>query len=718
MKGRPTLIVLLPHLVPQWGEEVGKVTGKFKCYQYFGDKRENSRPANVGAIHKLTQDHHIFDGAKERNWVLVFTTYQTLASRNGPSQQVKWLKAQKKSRDDIKAGGAKVDKAWPGCLYGKFRTVVMDEAHSIRNLDSQQATAAHWLSPSFNLLLTATPSYNSIEDFKGLLPFILKPSNDRLWNDLGVDRNTNPFTLDDDDPRAVLRLSRDSVNRFIWKDNALVGGAVGHHLGKIWQRCMLRRCLSSRIPFDGGIMIGDSIPPTQVKRLNVKFTSTELKVYKAWEKELLKNIIIKRPDGRYCWNMAKYRQLTLIISWLWFKHVHDKVKGVDTKKVISGVYSGRLARLWVHKGMQVENQMLLANGVSSAEAFHSIPPKSTDLSTEETLAQMFVGSPKMRAMVPVIRDDYLLYGEKAVVWCNNPGQQMLVAATLNLAGLSAKVFHAHLDQNSRHELIRDFTTKPSECMVLVCSYYVNCSGLNLQAICRNVHLFDIPSSNAIAMQSMGRVIRVGQKRIIKVYEYFVEETFNVRQLSNNMNKVVPNMVAELNTQMINMAFDEETKEIDLGFWARKDDGSIQQVSKEVFEGLGDGEKIQSDDVIYELMAAMRDGRGDILNDSTAADTQEQEMPLGGIVMPEELAHVDREGQSDIDAAAADAGNQSEDEGGADQVAGAHQRADPECEMEVENQDEELEGPSGKEVSGELKDVHDMQGGDDPMKQDT
>lgn len=39
--------------------------------------------------------------------------------------------------------------------------------------------------------------------------------------------------------------------------------------------------------------------------------------------------------------------------------------------------------------------------------------------------------------------------------------------------------------------------KLSECMVLICSYYVNSVDTNLQELCRNVHLFDILISEAM-----------------------------------------------------------------------------------------------------------------------------------------------------------------------------------------------------------------------------
>lgn len=62
-----------------------------------------------------------------------------------------------------------------------FHTLVMDEAHQIRNLNTLQATAVRWVKGDFNVLFTATPASNAIEDVKGIVPFILNPANEKLW---------------------------------------------------------------------------------------------------------------------------------------------------------------------------------------------------------------------------------------------------------------------------------------------------------------------------------------------------------------------------------------------------------------------------------------------------------------------------------------------------------------------------------------------------------
>ncbi|KAJ9247812.1 hypothetical protein DTO207G8_7815 [Paecilomyces variotii] len=64
------------------------------------------------------------------------------------------------------------DPKWPANPAGLFDTFVVDEAHIIRNVSSSTSQTVMWLMPKFYLLPTATPYYNSVNDFFTLVRFI------------------------------------------------------------------------------------------------------------------------------------------------------------------------------------------------------------------------------------------------------------------------------------------------------------------------------------------------------------------------------------------------------------------------------------------------------------------------------------------------------------------------------------------------------------------
>ena len=172
-------------------------------------------------------------------------------------------------------------------------------------------------------------------------------------------------------------------------------------------------------------MIGDSILPSQFQCFHLKFLPFEQQQYDVWEKQISRNLICRLKDGRFVWNMARYRELVLITTWLWFRFVHDSVKAGQAKKLVAQIHSKKLPKKWVKSGMEMENKLLekkiaYAKSINeplldAEEGFFDIPPKATDLSDAETLQYLLKGSPKLHHLLPNIQDEVLVHGEKSIV---------------------------------------------------------------------------------------------------------------------------------------------------------------------------------------------------------------------------------------------------------------------------------------------------------------
>lgn len=79
-----------------------------------------------------------------------------------------------------------------------------------------------------------------------------------------------------------------------------------------------------------------------------------------------------------------------------------------------------------------------------------------DISDHSALEYLLRGSPKLRAMLPVICDQILLYNEKSVIWCVNPAQHLFIGAALHLCSIDAHVFHSELDHYGLEMLVQAF----------------------------------------------------------------------------------------------------------------------------------------------------------------------------------------------------------------------------------------------------------------------
>ncbi|KAJ9291979.1 hypothetical protein DTO021C3_419 [Paecilomyces variotii] len=98
-----------------------------------------------------------------------------------------------------------------------------------------------------------------------------------------------PFQVPDDDPAAILRLSHSTIEKFIASPD-VDSLAAGVLIGLVMGMCMIRRTLSSCIPFGSTRKIGNDIPPQYSRVIHTCFHPTMQPIYTAPEEPDL-------PDG-------------------------------------------------------------------------------------------------------------------------------------------------------------------------------------------------------------------------------------------------------------------------------------------------------------------------------------------------------------------------------------------------------------------------------------
>ncbi|KAL2801674.1 P-loop containing nucleoside triphosphate hydrolase protein [Aspergillus granulosus] len=590
-KEKPTLIICPPHLVWQWASEIMKITSKLKVMVYFGDAREVP-PVQVKVLKKLTSTSPWLNSEQAHHGVVI-TSFQTLAQRHGPAARDAW-------RDGHST-------PWPGNLEGIFDTLVIDEAHALRNRNTAQWTAVSWVDADWNILATGTPMFNSAKDFGGLYPFLFAKHNQLLWS--GVAQTVNPFSLPADDPKIHLCLTPSAVDKWILQDN-LDNVTRGLRMRQVWKSLIIRRTLSSSV---GGKRIGNNIPPTQYRMVFVRYSVEERVQYDKWWKQLRRNLFVKTREGQLVWNMAKFRELTLITTWLWFRYCHHILVKASMRVINTQATKLVLAPQLITKCLKMEQAIAARKreigGDVSEEAFSDIPQSFTD---EQCLMLLLRGSPKLRALLNNIQQEVFLHNEKSIVWCTTPSQQAFISAALHHCHIDNRMYHAELTTRERVDLAMDFTTKPDSCMVLVCSYYVNSAGSSLQHLCRNVHLFDTPSSEPMKEQAIGRSLRVGQTRTVKIYNYVVEDSFNTNIFARNLNKAVPELVATMNWSVFADTLDIpegdlEEPVLNIGVWVKNQDGTVSKVRHAPTDTIPENRRLSAEAVIQVLMSTMKAG---------------------------------------------------------------------------------------------------------------
>ncbi|PWY91735.1 hypothetical protein BO94DRAFT_533191 [Aspergillus sclerotioniger CBS 115572] len=175
--GRPFLVIVPPALISQWYSEINRVTDKFTAFIYYGEERPVQGMRTVGS--RLRKTDTIFDGSPINARTVVITSYQTFAYRHGLTAVKAWYSETKEFCPKVLL---RCPVEFLFSLDSCFTDVILDEAHILRNPETSQSIAVHWLEANFHLLITATPIYNSRKDFEGYVPLLFQPSS--LWDKL------------------------------------------------------------------------------------------------------------------------------------------------------------------------------------------------------------------------------------------------------------------------------------------------------------------------------------------------------------------------------------------------------------------------------------------------------------------------------------------------------------------------------------------------------
>jgi hypothetical protein len=595
---KPLLLIILPELIEQWAHEIRRFSSKFRPVIYHGDKRSQGAIPKVDGL--LSKASPYFNGDDKNGRVIIITSLGTLVARHGPGK-LKSFRVDKKgwSSQAAKDSLLDADPEWESDLSNCFDIITIDEAHTIKNPESQAHATIAWLNASFHILATASVLPNGIQDWDGFMKFVDIGRN--LWSDenlarWNVTKNVNPFELADNHPAAKLRLTSKAVEAFITGETAKKAKS-GFYLQKIWTKCLIRRTYASADPLDASKTIGEALPKLRTRRIICRFTEKEQAEYEKFAATPQRKLAHILENGKLVWNRKYSRMLILLSTWIGYHYIGDFVHAEtigEWKALPNLLYA------WV--------KLLHKKQVEQCGGAEFDMPTQKDVLGQ--LAVVCKGAPKLRHTLRIIAELVVLLKRKIIIWCSIPANQILLHACLSALKISHATYTSELQQSERAALVNSFTTDPSSCYVFIGGFNVGSVGLNLQLLCNHALDFDCAPNKGAQDQAIGRLRRLNQPHSVERFELSVYGSFQDRQIQNSIMKAIPGAMAELT---LNVNEEEDTmgddgeKVFTIGDWYLIENELVQAPDPRVF-GLPATQKLSPSEVVGAILDSQRGQR--------------------------------------------------------------------------------------------------------------
>ncbi|CAM6085783.1 unnamed protein product [Calypogeia fissa] len=533
LRGGGTLIVCPMTLLGQWKTEIETHVkpGVLSVLTYYGNDRMR-------------------DSKSLLEYDVVLTTYGVLTSDNSQNS------------------------SGPGLVSGiHWYRIMLDEAHTIKNLRSQSSQAIFKLSADCRWCLTGTPIQNKLEDVFSLLHFLrIEP-----WGNLGWWTKLIQKPFDEGDERGLKLLQA------------------------VLKPLMLRRTKET-VDKEGRPII--VLPPADMQVIECELSEQERDFYEALFKKLKVKFDMFVEQGKVLHNYASILELLLRLRQC-CDHPYlvmsrgDTDEFADLNKLARHFMEGVSrsgdgpTRAYVEevvkefrKGERAECPICLevmedavltscAHSVCRECLFASWPSYgggSCPICRQYVSRQELITAPKesrfhldveknWRASSKVMAlmkelEKVLLLGEKSVVFSQWTSFLDLLQIPLNRGKIRYVRLDGSLSQQQREQVIKNFSNDP-KILVMLISLKAGGVGLNLTAA-SHAFLLDPWWNPAVEEQAIMRIHRIGQVRDVFVKRFICKDTVEQRMLLVQARK--QRMIAgALNNQEVRAARLEELK---------------------------------------------------------------------------------------------------------------------------------------------------------------
>lgn len=390
-----------------------------------------------------------------------------------------------------------------GILYQvKWKRIVLDEGHVIRNHKSKQSEAICAIPGKYRWVLTGTPIQNKEFDLYAAIKFL----------------KASPF---------------DDVN--VWNKCINVKGAASERLQVLLKAILLRR--TKELLMESGEIT--SLPTKTYKQFNVELNKEERFIYTKvmmYSQAIFANYMDQQMEKNDNYSYDKNKLGKVYRKMAQKFQVNHDIKAHEILLLLL-----RLRQACCHPGLM---KAMLEQGelnVGEEAAEHDANESDADLlkqienmklgddeeegeatmterwSLDNEVFNMDIPSSKIEHMMDVLREHVIPTQDKAIIVSQWTGYLKIIGGLLEVEGVTFCELNGTVAVKNRNDVVENFNNPKSGIKIMLLSLTAGGVGLNLVGA-NYLFLMDLHWNPQLEQQAQDRIYRFGQKKDVKIFK--------------------------------------------------------------------------------------------------------------------------------------------------------------------------------------------------------